>query len=169
MTENDTTISGKNKQQKIFQYGIGGLGILGVITSIVIVLSTFTDYYPQSELYGIQPTYALLLSVVVTTLLGILLQMSNKKDKRPRDRDKEESAEQYLNKLAGITDGLNDEYVFEEIEVPDAIARAMRDDPRINIVDASKGKFGLNEGTMILSYTICPPNNNRTEEVDNDE
>ena len=68
--------------------------------------------------------------------------------------DNQTDAEQYLETLAGLTDGMNGEYEFQDIEVPDSIAGAMRDDPNITITNVSKGEFGLDEGTMILSFTI---------------
>lgn len=63
-------------------------------------------------------------------------------------------AEEYLDSLAGHTNGMTGEYEFTGIEVPDSIAGKMRDDPRVTITEVSKGEFGMDQGTMILSFML---------------
>lgn len=65
-----------------------------------------------------------------------------------------DAVEYLINNRAGYTDGLFGDYTFEEIEVPDSVAGRMRDDPRITIERVEKGEFGLDQGTMIISFTF---------------
>lgn len=64
-------------------------------------------------------------------------------------------AEEYLLDLAEASrGGAYDDYVFEDVEVSDPIAGQMAADPRVDIVEVKKGEFGLDFGTMILSFRI---------------
>lgn len=68
-----------------------------------------------------------------------------------------DDASEYLEELASTADSMIGEYVFKDVEVPDPVAGRLKADPGIEIVDVEKGEFGLDAGTMILSFRIDGP------------
>jgi hypothetical protein len=65
--------------------------------------------------------------------------------------------ESYIDKLAETASPFNGEYTFEDVEVPDDIAGKLKSDPRIKITNIEKGEFGLDMGTMVVSFKINSP------------
>ena len=63
-------------------------------------------------------------------------------------------AERYLLELASCAGSTDIDHVFEDVEVPDAVAGRMAAHPGIDVVSVEKGEFGLDAGTMILDFKI---------------
>lgn len=91
--------------------------------------------------------------------------MSDNNSTHQPDPEQQTDAEEYVEELACSEDNFKGNYIFQDIEVPDTVAGRLKADPRVKIVAAEKGDFGMDMGTMIVSFKINTPNTDDNEHL----